>query len=398
MSRESATATGTGAYLAVSIPIRLASSGVSVALPVLALQQLDSIAPGGLLVAASLAPSIIVAPLAGATLDRSRNPGRLVLVAAILTAAAFALTSLLGTVPVALVALALIAAGCATPFFMGGLSSLVGDVVHDERRAYALDALSYNVAGVGGPALAALMVAVAVADARLAVLMLAVAAAISSVAVLGLRLPPRERSTRSAGLVREIGRGLRYLIRHRPLAVVTASGTLSQLGQGALPVAAIALAVQTGADAGEGTWIVTAFSIGALLGSLVATATSATRFPPVGVMLVGFLVTGVFTLALAVDLGLAVALGAAAIAGFASAPATAAMLLLRKQQSASAVRSQVFTVGSGLRATAGALGAAVAGLSAEVPAGMVITVVGVIWMASAAILLLYPRGARPVTD
>lgn len=392
----SRTGRGASSYLAASIPVRLASSGITVALPVLAVQQLGSIAPGGLLVAASLAPSIIVAPLAGAALDRARRPRRLILASALVTAAAFAVTALIGVVPVVLAAVALIAAGCFTPFFMGGLSSVVGEIVEDERRAYALDALSYNVAGVGGPALASLLIAVA--DARVAMIALAVAAAISAVAAFAVHLTARSRSEHPAGLAGEIGRGLAYLVRHRPLAVITWSGTLTQLGQGALPVAAIALALQSGADPGEGTWIVTAFSIGALVGSIAATATSSTRFAPISVMLGGFLATGVFTLVLALHPGTVLTLAAAAAAGFASAPATAAMLLLRKQQSAAAVRSQVFTVGAGLRATAGAVGAAIAGLSAGISAALLIALVGAAWVVSAGILILYPRQAPPILD
>ncbi|MEO8095762.1 MAG: hypothetical protein ABI632_12650, partial [Pseudolysinimonas sp.] len=56
-------------YLATSIPLRVASAGSVVALPILAVQRLDNVALGGALVAASLAPAVIVAPLAGVALD-----------------------------------------------------------------------------------------------------------------------------------------------------------------------------------------------------------------------------------------------------------------------------------------------------------------------------------------
>lgn len=57
-------------YLAASVPPGMASAGSAVALPILAVQQIHDVAMGGALVAASLGPSVIAAPLAGATLDR----------------------------------------------------------------------------------------------------------------------------------------------------------------------------------------------------------------------------------------------------------------------------------------------------------------------------------------
>jgi hypothetical protein len=72
------------------------------------------------------------------------------------------------------------------------------------------------------------------------------------------------------------------------------------------------------------------------------------------------------------------------------------MLLLRKQQSPAAVRSQVFTIGSGLRAATGAAGAAVAGVIAGLDAGVLIAAIGVVWLLAAAVMLPFPRNAQPL--
>ncbi|MFM2475600.1 MFS transporter, partial [Burkholderia cenocepacia] len=128
----------------------------------------------------------------------------------------------------------------AAPFLLGGLSSFVTDLVDDERRAYASDALSYNVASVGGPALVA--VAVLLDSARAGMLTMAGVAAVGSIGLALLRLPPHDGAARS---VREtIAQGFRHLVRHRPIAVVTASGTLSQLGGGAGTIVAVAIAIE----------------------------------------------------------------------------------------------------------------------------------------------------------
>ena len=142
----------------------------------------------------------------------------------------------------------------------------------------------------------------------------------------------------------------------------------------------------------------TAFAIGSLLGSLIATGRPPRRWRTETVMLVGFAGTGLLTIIAAADLGLPWTIAAIALSGLCTGPSTAAMLLLRKQQSPLTVRAQVFTVGSGLRTTAAAVGAAIAGVAAGLDAGTLIAVIGFIWVASALVMLSYPRGTAPIVD
>jgi hypothetical protein len=67
------------------------------------------------------------------------------------------------------------------------------------------------------------------------------------------------------------GANPQWLFRHRPVAVVTASSTLTQLGQGGLAIAAVALSIERTGTPGEGAVMVTAFAIGSLLGALIET-------------------------------------------------------------------------------------------------------------------------------
>ena len=386
---------GAVGYLTASIPLRLASSGSAVVIPILAVQELDDVGLGGLLVAASLAPSVLVAPFVGVVLDRTRRPRRWMIASGLVTALAFTLTAFLGEVPTALVAVALIAAGCATPFFMGGLSAFVAEAVGgSETRAYAADALSYNIGGVAGPGLAAL--AIAAGSARAATVALAVAAVVGAVACLALRLEPHPTAVEPRGVLHDIAAGARFLVTHRPLALVTLSGTIAMLGAGALPIAAIAVSVQRSGSTEQAAWIVTAFEVGGLVGAVLTAARPPERRPAWLVMTVGFAATGLATVAAALDAGLPFTLVAIAVSGALTAPGTAAMLLLRKQQSPRRVRSQVFTVAAGLRATASAVGAAIAGGIAGLDGGVLVALVGVSWIAAAAVMLAYPRGAEPV--
>lgn len=390
----------TVSYLAASVPLRLASAGSSAAIPVLAVQELHeahAIAVGGGLVAASLAPSILAAPIAGALLDRSRHPTRLMVLAGVVTAAAFALTAMLGMVPVAVVAVGLVLAGAVTPFFMGGMSSFITDAVPGApERAFGTDALSYNIGSVAGPALAA--GAIVIGSGRIAVLVLAVVAVIGAIACALLRLSPHPAHGDRAGVLREIARGSRFLVTHRPIAVVTASGALSQLGQGALPIAAVGIALATTRDAGTAAWIVTAFAVGALAGSLAITAWPVRRIPAAVVMAGSFAATGLLTLVAALGLPLPAMVVLVALAGVATGPGVAAMLLLRTRHSPRRLRSQVFTVAAGLRATGAAVGAGLAGLVPTRDAMLLLLLIGACWIASAAILAAYPRRAAVAAD
>ena len=77
--------------------------------------------------------------------------------------------------------------------------------------------------------------------------------------------------------------------------------------------------------------------------------------------------------------------------GLFAAPANAAMMLLRDKESKPNVRSQVFTIGAGLRVTAAAIGAAVAGLIAGFDAGWLVAGMAIIWILSGAILWFFPN-------
>jgi MFS family permease len=290
---------GVAAYLAAATPPRLAVGGITVAIPVLAVEQLGDVALGGLLVAAALGPSILAAPVVGAVLDRTRRPGLLVAGAGFVTAAAFSVAAFLGVVPVWAVALALVVAGAATPFLMGGLSSFVTEGIPDERRAYAIDALAYNIGAVAGPA--AVAAATALGSAQLATLLMAGSALLGVVGTLPLRLRPLAGEPHGSMLA-TIAAGFRHIATHRPLAVITGSGTLSQFGAGGLAIAAVALSIERSGGAGAGALIVTAFAVGGLLGGLLNSAYPS-RYRPEITMGMGFAATGVFTVLAAIDVG-----------------------------------------------------------------------------------------------
>lgn len=195
-----------------------------------------------------------------------------------------------------------------------------------------------------------------------------------------------------------IAAGAKHLVGHRPLTVVIASSTLAYSGSGALPIAAVALSLERTGSAADAAIIVTAFAIGGLVGSVLAIVRPSERFSPEMVMGLGFAAIGAFTLVAVPNLGLGWTIAAIGLSGVFTASSNIAMLQLRKQQSPLGVRSQIFTIGAGLRTTAAAAGAAVAGLVAGLPAGILLAGIALSWLASGAIMLLYPRGTQPLPE
>lgn len=372
--------------LAASVPIRAAASGAQIAIPILAVQEFNDIGLGAALVALALVPGIVAAPLVGALLDRAHHPRALMMLAAAGTAAAYAVAAAIGPVPVWVVAAALVVSGLLTPFGFGGLSSFVAPPGSDARRAYALDALSYNLSGVAGPA--AVAVLAPTLGARAALLVMA-AVALCSVAAYVL-LPVQPRDTPSMSLLRSMGAGIVTLTTRRTLAVVTTSGTLAELGRGIMPIAAIGIALAATGDAAMSALIVAAFAVGALVGAALEPLRRQ-RISPQLTMAIGYALTGLATVAAALDLGIGWTIALVGLSGLCTAAPTAAMLLLRRTESPDHVVAQVFTVGSALRTASAAAGTAIAGALAGLEPLLLLALSGAIWLVSAAVMLAFPR-------
>jgi hypothetical protein len=380
-------------FLVAAVLSRITAAGGVVVFPILALRELDDLSAGAVLVAAALAPSVVLSPLVGAVLDSARHPRVYLFGAGVVSAGGYATAALLGSIPFGVVLLALVAAGCATPVLMGGLSSFVTGLIAPDRAAYASDTLAYSIAGVGGPALCSAVIAMA--SPRWAALSLAAAGLVGAFAMLALRARAHTHS-RSDGLWGRMTQGAVYLVRHRPLLLVTTSSTLTQIGAGAFPIAAVVFSLQHWHQAETGGWIVTAFSIGTLVSAVAVAIRPIETLHPALVMAWGFALTGVLTVLGALDVSLTWTIVLVGLSGLFSAPSIAAMFELRTINSVASVRSQVFTVGSGLRAAAGALGAALIAPLVAIDGGILLGLVGLIWLASAALMLPYRSAAAAV--
>ncbi|HEY0374680.1 MAG TPA: MFS transporter [Amnibacterium sp.] len=376
-------------YLAAAVPMRFVSGGAGVALALAAAIQLHDVGLGGALIAVLTAPSVVAAPLIGALLDATGSPRRTMLVASVVLAAVLVLCAFLAVVPLPLVFGALVVGGVVMPVFMGGLSAFVGEVLPgDAARGTAVDALAYNIAGIGGPGLVS--VATVLLSPTGALLALAAVALIGGLVLQALPLAPRGGSLRPAALARGIGGATRHLLTHHPLTRSTIAGTIVQIGGGALPVVAVLLAVQRGSSESGGGWLLTGFAIGGVAGALAITAPAVTswlgRYPARRIMAAGFTATGLLTLLAALAPTFPLTLVALTLAGLPDAPGVAAMLRIRQEESPSEVRAQVFIVGAGLRSAAASIGAAIVGLVTHVDPAILLVVVALPWLAAGPIL------------
>lgn len=392
---------GFGRYLGAALAARFASEGMGMAVVLLALERTGSAAYGAFTLTAWLAPHVLAAPLAGAAAGRTRRP-RLFHTAALagFASAVAALALLLGRAPWAAVLAVAVLGGCCGPVVTGGLSSLVTALVPAGpagERAYGWDASTYNAAAVTAPAVVGLLAAVGSTAAAMAALAAsgALAAALAASLPYADPAPARPADAPRAGPVA----GLAALWRVRELRAVTGATTLAFLGIGSLTTTSVLLAAGLGSP-GAGGVLMTAFAVGALAGSL--TLGRMTSVAPGGLVRWALAGTGVALAAAAPAPSVGVAAALFALAGVCDGPLLTATLRIRSEHAPPEVRTQVFTLGAGLKLTASSAGAALVGLAADAPAWTLLAGIAGLQLAAAVLhVLTAPRRpaapARPAT-
>src|SRR5919202_3681303 len=353
-------------YLLVALFARLADEGVRVAFILLALDRAAGVAFGGLLVATILVPHVVAAPAVGVLADRTRARSAFYAAALATYGGTIALCGvLIGRVPAPVVLLIAAAGGCISPLVTGGLTALLSDLVPAARleRAYGLDVASYNVAAIGAPAMPALLAATLGPAA--ATFTLAASACGGVLLLYTLPIPRRDDgSDRSHPPVTRV---IAVLWRDPILQAATLSSSLGQIGAGALPLAAALLASQHHAAAAG--VLLSASAVGALLGSLGYARRPIGRAAPERLIVGCLLATALPLVIVPSAPSFAFALALFAVSGTFSGPLGSAQFVVRERQAPAEVRTQVFTLGAGLKVTADALGAGLAGLGAPFGAG-----------------------------
>ena len=332
-----------------------------------------SAAEASALLAGITVSAAVGGPLLGALLDRSPRPGRLLARALALYGTGLVLILLsLGRLPLQLTVLIAVFTGLLGPALSGGWTAQLPRVVPHERmpRANALDAMTFSLASLVGPALAG----------ALAHLLGAPAAVVASAALIAFALPaawtlPRGRgrgrgqdrdrcrnrgeTPPAASLPADLAAGIRAITRTRPLARATLASVVSCAGLGMLITCTPLLGERAFGSAAEGTLLLTCTAVSALAANAVLARRPRTIAPDTIIWSSTLLLAVALVLSATGDPVLVVA--AALTAGVGEGPQLAALLAIRHRESPERLRSQVFTTGASLKITGFALGAAVAG-------------------------------------
>ncbi|MDV5143514.1 MFS transporter [Streptomyces sp. SBC-4] len=220
-------------------------------------------------------------PVLGALLDRACRPGRVLAGALVLYAAGLgAILAGLGRLPFAVTLLIAVLAGLLGPALSGGWTAQLPHVVPGGRlpRANALDAMTFGVASLAGPALAGVVAEARGAPTAVVVAVMLITLALPAAWMLPARggrtpsaLPP---GARTASVISDLGAGMRIIIGRPALARATLTSVVFCMAQGMLTACVPLLGERVLGGAGHGAMLLSC----AAASALVATAVLA-RFP-----------------------------------------------------------------------------------------------------------------------
>ncbi|MDX3747750.1 MFS transporter [Streptomyces sp. AK08-02] len=381
----------TAAYLAGATAARTGDEISGPALLLAGYAVTGSAAEASALLAGITIAAAVGGPPAGALLDRAVRPGRLLAVALALYATGLVtILAVLGRVPLPFVVLAAVTTGLLGPALSGGWTAQLPRVAASGTlpRANALDAMTYGVAGLTGPALAGVAAQLFGPSAGLAV----------SVSLIGLALPvawglpsaPGSAARAEGSVTADLLAGARHILRNRPLARVTLTSVVSCTGQGMLIACVPLLGERVLGEAAHGTMLLSCTAVSAL-----ATNAVLARFPPRcdpdTLVWAGALLRAVAPALAATGRPVAV-LAAVLVAGIGEGPQLTALFAVRHREAPERLRGQIFTTGASLKITGFAVGAGLAGpLTTWSLAGALLTAAGVELLAVLAFFTLVRR-------
>ncbi|KRV48972.1 hypothetical protein AQ490_21860 [Wenjunlia vitaminophila] len=348
-----------GSYLAGAAVARTGDEMSGPALLLAGLAITGSPTSAALLLAGITVSAAVGGPVFGALLDRAVRPGPLL--AGALTAYGTGLALLLvglGRLPIAVTVAVAVVAGLLGPALSGGWTAQLPRVVPPEAlpRANGLDAMTFNLASLVGPALAG--VVAALCGASLGV--------VTAIVLIGLALPvawrlpaARAREPGPASVGADLAAGFRCVWRTRPLARATVSSVVSCAGQGVLVACAPLLGERALGGADHGAVLLSGIAASALLTN--AALARCPRPPAADTAVWGgaALQAGALLLA-ATGVPVLLVVGVL-VAGAGEGPQLTALFAVRHREAPEHLRSQVFTTGASLKITGFAVGAAVAG-------------------------------------
>lgn len=371
--------------LAGTLTGRLPNATAALGIVLLTRAQGGDFALAGALSAVYGIANAVGQPLLGRAVDRLGQP-RVMLPAAVASAAGMTLFALAGLRPLPLAYAAMLVAGFFTPPLEGGLRALWPGVLKRADRvhaAYALDAAAQEVMFAVGPLLVTLLVAGF--SERAALLWIAAVGVAGAVSVV---VSPPSRTWRSEPRVPDwLGP-----LRSRGIVVVVASFFFVGLALGSIAVAAVAFADDHGGGM-VSSYVLSGTGFGALVGGVVY---GARQWPGVPERRLRLLMAGlaVCYLPLVLVPGVALMAALAALSGLFLAPSLACAFVVVDRHAPAGTVTEAFSwivTGFGVGA---AIGTAASGPAAQYGGAVAaFTVAGAGGLAALAVLL---AGGRPL--
>ncbi|MFJ3309969.1 MFS transporter [Streptomyces sp. NPDC086549] len=391
-----------GSYLTGAVAARAGDEMSGPALMLAGFALSGSTAEASLLLAGITFSSAAGGPLLGVLLDRRARPGRLLAGALLGYAVGLGvILAGLGRLPFAVTVLIAVLTGLPAPALSGGWTAQLPRVVPAERlpRANALDAMTFSLASLTGPALAG-----GVAEALGAPSAVGVSAVLIGLAMPAAWLlpahPGRTRGVRETppSVITDLAAGMRVIVRNSRLARATFTSVVCCAAQGMLAACVPLLGERVLGGYGRGAVLLSCAAVSALVANAVLA-----RFPrslaPDTIIWAGSLVQAA-ALALAAS-GRPVVLAIAMfMAGIGEGPQLTVLFAVRHREVPEQLRGQIFTTGASLKITGFAVGAAIGGQGAarSLP-GTLAAAAGVAVLAAVVFFVIpsgTPRGgARP---
>jgi MFS family permease len=382
---------------------RLAGRMLTLAIVLYVLDRFRSPVLAGWVAFASMAPGLVVSPLAGALLDRI-GAAKAIVVDMAASAMLLCVLAVAGMVEVMTAPLLLLLAtlfSLTSPLSAAGIRTLIPSVVPPDAldRANALDTSSYALIDVLGPALAGVLFGFAGPDATM--LVIAFLYVLASLALVPLaRHAPRHRSEPPGSLIHEAIAGVAYVLRHRSLRGLAVSYALYQVSWGVLVVAVpLTVVHELGAGAvGDsvtgGLWAVAgvAGALGALFTGHLRTTGRERQF-----IAIGTLASALAIYPVSVVSGLAGLTFGLALVGFLAGPVDVGVLSLRQRRTEASWFGRVLAVSMSFNMSGLPLGAALGGVlvTQSLPTAFAIAAVASALSGLAAYTLVPARPEKP---
>ena len=379
---------------------RLAGRMVTLAIILYTLDRFHEPALVGWVAFASLAPGLAISPLAGALLDRI---GATKAIAVDMMASAGLIFVLVAasaggalTPPLLLSLVAIFS--LTSPLGAAAIRVLIPSLVPPDAldRANALDAGSYAVVDVVGPALAGALFGLVGAHACL--LTIGVLYLLAAVALLPLaRHPSPPPAPRSGTLLGEAMAGVFHVFRHPTLRGLAIGYSLYQVSMGILIVVVpILLARGIGAGAQAETATGGLFAVAGLAGGLGALVTGHLRTVDRErqFIMLGAMTTAAAIFPLGALFGLTGLVIAVAVVGFCAGPVDVGLLSLRQRRTEPSWLGRVLAVSMSLNLSGLPLGSALGGVLAAYSATTALAIAALASvLAALATFLLVPARA-----